>query len=42
MVQGLYVSELTEWCAVQPYKPSDEFLIGNQPYRGQRIFTVSR
>lgn len=23
--------------AVQPYEPSVEFLIGNQPYKGQRI-----
>ena len=22
---------------VQPYEPSAEFLIGNQPYKGQRI-----
>lgn len=24
-------------CLMQPYKPADEFLIGNEPYRGQRI-----
>ncbi len=27
---------------MQPFKPSNDFLIGNQPYRGQRIFTVSK
>ena len=24
-------------CLMQPYKPADNFLIGNEPYRGQRI-----
>ena len=24
-------------CLMQPYKPADKFLIGNEPYRGQRI-----